>query len=112
MEPFTFIFMAFCRWPYPERHTKVSISEYIMNNNGVVLQKFVNKRTITDSRYWCISNLKVRDGVRGGEPTHSRVLLVAEWTTEGLGDGTEVEGTHCRSSNAVTVGRNKGSNFK
>lgn len=67
---------------------------------------------IINSRWRCVSNLKVGDGVRGGEPAHTRVLLVAEWTTEGLCDGTEVKGTHCRGSNAVTVEGNEGSSFK
>lgn len=67
---------------------------------------------MSNNRCWCVSNLKVGDGVRSGKPARARILLVAKWTVEDLSDGTEVEGTHCRGSNAVTGGGNKGNNFK
>lgn len=43
------------------------------------------------------SYLKIGNGVWGGEPGSARVLLVAERSIEGLGDGAQVEGTDSRS---------------
>lgn len=41
--------------------------------------------------------LKIGYGVRGGEPGGAGILLVAERSVEGLGDGAQVEGTDGRS---------------
>lgn len=47
--------------------------------------------------------LEVGDGVGRGEPGRARVLLGAEGPVEGLGDGTQVEGTHRRCCNTVAL---------
>lgn len=53
--------------------------------------------------YKRLTNLEVVDGVGRGKPGGARVLLGAEGPIEGLGDGTQVEGTHCRCCNTVAL---------
>lgn len=43
------------------------------------------------------------DGVWRGKPGGARVLLGAERPVEGLGDGAQVKGTHCRCRNTVAL---------
>lgn len=43
----------------------------------------------------CVGYLKIGYGIWGGEPGSAGVLLVAERSIEGLGDGAQVEGTDC-----------------
>lgn len=49
------------------------------------------------------TNLEVVDGVGRGEPGGAGILLGAEGPVEGLGDGAQVEGTHCGGCDAVAV---------
>lgn len=48
------------------------------------------------------------DGVWSGKPGGARVLLGAEGPVKGLGDGTQVEGTHCRCCYTVALDRETG----
>lgn len=49
------------------------------------------------------THLKVVDGVGCGKPGGAGILLGAEGPIEGLGDGAQIEGTHCRGCNAVAI---------
>lgn len=55
----------------------------------------------------CCFYLKVWVGVGVGQPRRPGVLLVLEGSIKDLRYGAEIEGTHCRCSNAVSVIRNK-----
>ena len=46
--------------------------------------------------------LEIGDGVGDGEPGSPGVLLVAKRAIKSLGDGTEIEGTDSRRSDAVS----------
>lgn len=48
-----------------------------------------------------VTHLEAVDGVGGGQPRGTRVLLGAKRSVEGPGDGTQVEGAHGRSGDAV-----------
>lgn len=49
------------------------------------------------------TNLEVVDGVGCGQPGGARVFLGAEGPVEGLGDGAQVESTHCRRCDTVAL---------
>ena len=62
------------------------------------------RRNLVEDQTVCIAPyLEVGDGVGGGEPACTRVLLVTERSVERLGYGAEVESTHSRSRDAVPV---------
>lgn len=54
-------------------------------------------------RFQKIENLKVVDGVGCGKPGGARIFLGAKGSVEGLGDGAQVEGAHCRCCYTVAL---------
>lgn len=48
-----------------------------------------------------VTHLEAVDGVGSGQPGGARVLLGAEGSVEGPGDGAQVEGAHGRGGDAV-----------
>lgn len=67
-----------------------------------VLQ-LIDKADVRTTPWWGEADLEVTDGVGRGKPGGARILLGAERSIEGLGDGAQVECTHGRCCNAVAI---------